>query len=238
MIDIAGRHPMWITDRVVGLDEKSLIATSSLGLSHAVSREGSEWTRDAEGILTLNDSLSLHTSNAEDPATNSLTLADAATLIMDLPREATSNLAFTDFAHASLDGYHPIEDSSLYPLTSAGAINEGAPVYVSTANTVDSANASPTPTAAVCFPLGFATGATTGAGQYVEVLSEGHIELADWTAIAGTANLTPGAKYTLATVAGTITATAPTGAGEHAVNVGIAITTKILDIEISRAVVI
>ena len=244
MIDIAGRHPMWLTDRVVGRDEKSLIATSSLGLSHTVSREGSEWERDADGILTLNDSLSLHINNAEDPATASLILADIATLTMELPRDTTSNITLTDFAHASLDGYHPgtgnggDPDLSLYTLTSAAAISEGAPVYVSSANTVDSANASPTPSAAACFPLGFATSATSGAAQDIEVLTEGHIELTDWTSIAGTANLAPGTKYKLATVAGTITATAPTGNGEHVVDVGIAITTKILDIEISRAVVI
>jgi hypothetical protein len=237
MIDIAGRHPMWLTDGVVGRDEKNLVATSGLGLSHSISREGSEWVREAAGVLSLNDALSLHINNAEDSAIDVLTLVSAAVFNMDFLREPTSNLSLTDFAHASLDGYH-VGDLSLHTTTSAGAISEGAPVYVSSTNTVDTANASPTPSADACFPIGFANSTTTGSSQDIEVLTEGHIELTDWTAVAGTTNLVAGAKYKLATTAGMITATAPTGNGEHVVRVGVAITTKVLDIEISRAVVI
>lgn len=243
MIDFPGRHPMWVTDGIVGRDEKNLIATSGLGLIHDVSLASSEWDRRLSNTLSFIDDLDLHINHAEDPAANSISLADGATFNMDFARPGINTLDFTDYAHAALDGYHPgtgnggDPDLSLYTMTSAAAIVEGSPVYISSSNTVNSANASPTPDAAVCTPVGFATNAAASAGADVNVLTEGHVELSDWAAVAGTTNLVAGAKYKLGTIAGTITTTAPTGNGEHVVRVGIAITTKILDIEISNAVV-
>jgi len=233
---------MWLTDDVVGRDEKNLIATSSLGLSHNVSIVGSEWARQPASYLSFIDGLDLHNNHAEDPATDTLTLADTATLNKDFARGLTSNITFADFAHATLDGYHPstggTTDLSAYTMTSAAAIVEGAPVYVSSSNTVISANASPTPSSAACYPVGFAVSAATGAAEDIDILTEGHVELTDWTAIAGTANLVAGTTYKLDTTAGKITTTAPTGNGEYVVSVGVAVTTKILDIEISNPVVI
>ena len=71
---------------------------------------------------------------------------------------------------------------------------------------------------------------TTFAGTYT---SDGQVNRADWTAIAGTALLTPGATYFLsATTAGMITSTAPSTEGEFVVRIGRAINIITLDVEI------
>lgn len=71
---------------------------------------------------------------------------------------------------------------------------------------------------------------TTFTGTYT---SDGQVTRSDWTSIAGTALLTPGATYFLsAATAGMITATAPSTETEFVVRVGRAINITTLDVEI------
>ena len=70
-------------------------------------------------------------------------------------------------------------------------------------------------------------------GDYV---TDGRLEMLDWTAIAGTMDLTPGAIYYLGSTPGTITSTAPTADGYYVVPVGRAQSTTKLDIEIGQPV--
>jgi hypothetical protein len=76
--------------------------------------------------------------------------------------------------------------------------------------------------------------ATMGvSGSY---MTDGTHELADWTGIAGTADLTPGALYWLSDVPGQITTTAPTADGYYVVPIGRAVSTRKLDIEIGQPI--
>jgi len=64
-------------------------------------------------------------------------------------------------------------------------------------------------------------------------LSEGQVNRTDWTDIAGSANLTPGATYFLSTSqAGKITTIAPSTQSQYVVRVGRAIDVLTLDVEI------
>jgi len=66
-----------------------------------------------------------------------------------------------------------------------------------------------------------------------EYLSEGQVNRADWTDIAGSAGLTPGATYFLsASQAGKITTIAPSTQSQYVVRVGRAINILTLDVEI------
>jgi hypothetical protein len=226
-----------------GLLEKRLNAASDLGLSDSAEFVG-EWDSGASSGILLDSDVEFHKNNAEDPATDTVNISDDATSVWDFNRGITSNVSLNQFAHASLDGYHPPgsgtgdPDLSKHTMTSAGAISKGMPVYVSSNNVVDTANAVPSagPVYTRTFPCGFANSTTTGNGQSIEVLTEGHIELTDWTAIAGSANLTVGSRYYLQESAGTIGTVAPTTDGSKVIWVGYALTTKKLDIEIGEGV--
>jgi len=70
-------------------------------------------------------------------------------------------------------------------------------------------------------------------GETACYITEGHITLADWSAVAGVVSLTPGSNYFLSTsVAGRIMAVAPTAQGDYVVRIGRATSGTTLDIEI------
>ncbi len=78
--------------------------------------------------------------------------------------------------------------------------------------------------------IGFALTAAEPAFS-VGYLTEGKLQLVDWSAVAGTASLTPGSAYYLdAVTAGRITSAAPTTG--YVVRLGRATSATILDIEI------
>jgi hypothetical protein len=78
---------------------------------------------------------------------------------------------------------------------------------------------------------------TTPAGNTDTFVSAGHFELADWTAITGSAALTPNSVYYLGETGG-LTTTAPTTAGQYVVEVGRAFETTILDLCIKRPILL
>lgn len=77
--------------------------------------------------------------------------------------------------------------------------------------------------------------ATTGAAALgtETVVTEGLYTLADWTAVTGSAALTPGAVYFLSATTAKLTATKPTGAGNvvQAVGRAVSATTLAIDLE-------
>jgi len=238
---------MWVSDGTVGLLEKRLLAVSSLDLDHSASVVGSVWERGADNELTLEDYLAYHRNNANDPASDNLAIAHSVGFNMDRVRSLESAMTLNDFAHVALDGYHPPGtgsgdvDLNKHTMKSSGAILKGSPVYVLSSNTVDSANAdpgAPVPLYLQCYPVGFANSSTGGSNQDIEILTEGHVELADWTGITGTTNLQVGLFYFLASTEGKITHIAPTTDGHVVIRLGRALTTKKLDIEIGEGVVL
>lgn len=102
---------------------------------------------------------------------------------------------------------------------SGSTIAAGMAVYVSGDGEVTAAQANSTTTSNV---LGIASAAISDSASGL-IVTSGPVTLADWTAIIGTTNLTPGSEYFLsAGTAGLLTATAPTSAGNCQAIVGVA----------------
>ena len=68
------------------------------------------------------------------------------------------------------------------------------------------------------------------------IQTSGPFELADWTAITGTADLAAKANYYLSTTAGMLTATSPTSRPEISHMIGRAVSPRILDLNIGRII--
>jgi hypothetical protein len=140
----------------------------------------------------------------------------------------------TDHAHAYLlglgGGGGGDPDLSQHTVTFDSTMVSGQPVYVSGNNSVDAALADNVTTSEV---VGLVlTGASSGNSGVI--LTEGSITKADWTAVVGSASLTPAATYYLSdTTAGALTVTAPTLRGRYVVRVGKALSTTVMDIEIA-----
>lgn len=74
------------------------------------------------------------------------------------------------------------------------------------------------------------------AGSTTTYRTEGAIERSDWTPITGTAELVPGAAYFLAGSSGRLSTTAPTSSGQWITEVGKALSTRVLDLEIQPSI--
>ena len=111
----------------------------------------------------------------------------------------------------------------------------GNPLYLTGVGHVDLAQANAAGTTQV---VGLAQADYT-VGQACNYLTEGRIERLDWTIIAGTTDLSIGATYFLdPNMAGYITTTAPTTAGQYVVRVGRAVDARTLDIEIELPILL
>ena len=230
------RHAMWVSDGVVGRTEKRLQASSGLDLSHAVAYVG-EWDREADSILMLADEANVHNNHVNDPTSDTMNMSQSAGFNMVRPRSTSDTMNIIDHVHVCLCGYTPGGGDTYldrHSLTANETIAIAQPVYISGNNTVNLADADSINTSRV---LGLAETAGT-ANNTMNVLSSGTVTKADWTSVAGSATLTPGAIYYLSTTAGQLTTTPPSGDGDVVVSCGLALTTTKLDIEISEGVVL
>jgi len=222
-----------------GLLVKRAGAVSQLSLVQSATHIG-EWTRDAGDDIYLDDEVSTHVNHANDPGTSALSMSQNATYVWDRPRSLADAFSLTDYAHASLEGYHPPGGSSGDPDLSKHSViasentSPGQPVYISSSNTVSLADASDPAKSTVIGLL--LVGAS--ANSVCVVLTEGSVLQSDWTDVIGTANLSPGAIYYLATTPGQLTETPPTGDGDTIVRVGVAITEQKLDIEVNEVAIL
>jgi len=109
-------------------------------------------------------------------------------------------------------------------------IEPGQPVYVKPNTHVDLASA------ATQAPARLAGLAVTSAIATVSVdfITDGHLELDDWTDVIGTAELTPGATYFLSSTAGRLTTTPPSTG--FIVVAGKALTTQTFHINITEPI--
>jgi hypothetical protein len=127
-----------------------------------------------------------------------------------------------------------VENLSKHTMTASASniLVRGTPVYVSSSNVAELADASAIATAQV---LGLVlVGAFTN--QPVVVLSEGSIDQSDWSAVTSGGTLTAGSVYYLSATEGQMTTTPPSGDGDTVVRLGIAITTTKFDIEVNEVV--
>jgi hypothetical protein len=214
-----------------GLLEKRVLASSALGLTHEASQFGDKNKSLADTML-LDDDVDLHNNHANDPATDTLNLADAAVFNADWNRPLETVMSLTGTAHAVLEGYQSPPNE--HKVTANETVVTGQPVFMSGNNTVNLADATTVATANV---VGFISSGAT-ANNIATMLTEGHIVLADWTSVIGSASLTPGATYFLDTTKGQMTTTPPTTDGNVVVTLGIAITTAKFDIEVNEVAIL
>ena len=81
------------------------------------------------------------------------------------------------------------------------------------------------------------TTSNIAAGSQVEVQTDGIFTISNWTAVLGSATLSPGTKYYLSSAtAGNITATAPSSSNHFIVPVGRAISTTSMYIEVGEPI--
>jgi hypothetical protein len=221
----------------VGLLEKRLIAVSSMDLGHSATLAGSIYDRETDDEMLLDDDTDWHNNHGDDPAPNTMNMSDSAEFNMDWARGIESGMGLGDSVHISLDGLHA--PPSEYEMVAEASISAGMAVYVSGDNAVKLANAyaGAVPDTAVFEVIGLALHSAT-IGEDITVRTEGYVLLDDWTAVIGSASLTPGAAYYLDTTAGLLSETAPSTLGRMVCLVARAITTKKLDLEVGEKVLL
>lgn len=125
-----------------------------------------------------------------------------------------------------------VTDPSSYDVTANETVVTGQPVYLSGNNTINLADASLTTTANV-FGLVSAGASANGTAT---VLSEGSVNQANWTTVAGSTNLTPGSVYYLSGTTGKMVTTKPTGGADTIIQLGTAVSTTKFNIEVQEVV--
>jgi hypothetical protein len=209
--------------------EKRVNASSGLGLSDSVSLIG-DFNLSIEDPMLLDSATSWHNNHASDPATHTMNMADAVGLNADWNRPLESVMALVDTVHVILDGYHPAgEDLIQHDLTANETMIVGQPVYISSSNTVNLADAT---TIATANAIGLVC-VGGSANDTVTIQTDGAVYQDDWTAVIGTANLTPGLYY-LDITAGLMSTSPPVADGNTVVTLGTALNTKTLDIEVNE----
>lgn len=116
----------------------------------------------------------------------------------------------------------------------AGAITIGTPVYVKANGAVDKANSAAAGTAKVLGLVKDASISASGAG-FIQTDGVLAATTGAWdTVTGGSGGLTAGSIYYLSTTAGQLTTTAPSGAGQYVMKVGLAISTTEMEIDTDR----
>lgn len=159
------------------------------------------------------------------------------------PSVVPPSLRYSPFRTPQAGGYY-IPAEPLLPVYTTGdhyeaeadaPIEIASPLYLTGEGHVGLAGANATATARV---VGLSLNEAIP-GNLCEYLTEGRMERADWTEIAGTEFLTPGAPYFLgADTPGQITQNAPTAVGHYVVYLGRATTPTSLDIEIEPPILL
>ena len=158
------------------------------------------------------------------------------------PQVVPPSLRYSATRTPQEDGYYvpndpilPSVDITYYSAEADSPTQIGSPLYLTGVGHVDLAQAN---TAGTVQVAGLAL-EVVGVGFSCDYISEGSIERSNWSVIAGTTSLSPGATYFLdPTTAGRITTTAPTITGQYVVRVGRAISTTTLDIEIELPILL
>lgn len=203
--------------------------SDDLGLSQTVNRVGSVWVRSIENDGILEQSFSEYYGEV---LTSNLVLSSTSSSVCLRVVSATAVISLTQDSTVAggriTTGGGSGDTNNTFAITydSAGpSATQGQVVYVDDAD----GEAKLASKDAVAEVAGFLTEDVL-AGAATRIQTEGEIDIADWSGLAGTATLTPGATYYLHT-GGEIRVTPP--ATGVIVVVGRAITTTKFDVEIN-----
>jgi hypothetical protein len=203
-----------------------------MSLSDSASRGGSIWARDLSDVLGLTQSNNVYHDHRL--LSDALSLIQLAVGTVDRPAVAASVMTLTDsFIYAGTasapSGPQQVE------VTFDSDAKKGMVVYVPSSVHADLAQADAVGTTRA---VGLAV-ADVSSGALGSYVTEGLITLADWTDVIGSATLTSGEYYYLSeAAAGKLVSPAPTATGEFVVAIGRALSTTILDIEISQPILL
>jgi len=224
---------IYLYGQTAGLLEKRMVVNSVMELNDTATLVG-DFNHAVQDPMTLDSDAEWHNNHGSDPATHAMSMADDAAHNWDFPRSVEHTLNLVDTVHAVLDGYHPAgEDLIQHDLTANETMVAGQPVYLSSSNTVNLADATTIATGNV---IGLVRIGGT-ANDTVVVQTDGAVYLADWTATIGTANLTPG-TYFLDTSSGAMTTTPPTNDGNVVTTLGTALNENTFDIEVNEVAIL
>lgn len=187
-----------------------------------------EWARSRQSLLNLVQDFS---DFFDKVGTHDLGLVGHLVSQVERPLSLGSTLTLTQVV--TVAGGH-LESPGAEPITAnfQSLTLTGMALYVPSDGSVDLARADTFPNV-----VGLASSdAAPGIGEYI---TEGQITRSNWSAVAGTATLSPGAYYYLSpSVAGQITSVAPTTPGQSVVVVGRALTQTTLDVEITPPILL
>lgn len=208
--------------------------TSTLLFEEEVSTSGSEWVRAVEEILGLSQSFS---DFYHPEVIDTLVLAASAIGSVDRYLGISQSLTMSHGVTASGGRVDSGGGSGTPPVEAIFDSNSqaGFAVYVVSNGHVDNAQADDFTTSGV---VGICNGTVlaTNTGEYI---TEGPLSLEDWTAVTGSATLSPGSLYFLdKTTPGHLTTVAPSDGGESVVVVGRATDSLTLDIEIASPILL
>lgn len=204
---------------------------STLGLTQTLERDGSLWTRSVTDSNILEQSFSEFYG---ETLVSSLTLSSIATSDAILNASGSSVMILvetTTISGGRTGGGGSGDTTSTFSVIydSGGPdVDQGLWAYIDSGDS-EAKLALQNGTTDQAEVAGMITNSPT-AGAIATVATEGIITLSDWTLIAGTTLLTPGATYYL-TTAGMMSVTPP--ATDNLVVLGRAVTTTSFDIEIN-----
>lgn len=134
---------------------------------------------------------------------------------------------------ATVDQISDFLGGGSFTAESDAAISAGQIVYIKGTSHVGLASCAVT--VAEASAVGIAL-ASVGIGDAATIRSEGKVTMPDWSAVAGSANLSVGSVYFLSPTAGMITTAAPTSVGQFVMCIGRAVSTSTLDLQISQII--
>jgi len=192
-----------------------------------VSLVGSDWSRSVESVIEFTQS-DYFIEALSDP----ITFSDEAIGVRGLNETVNDPMTLSDADTISGGRFvTTVSETAIFDSTTL----KGMAVYVVSEGHVDLAQADALATAGA-IGLAHLDVAASTVGTYI---TEGLVTRPDWTAVTGTANLTPGALYYLSTAtAGALTSTAPTTTGDILVSIGRAASQDTLDVSIRNPIVL
>lgn len=200
-----------------------------VAFDQSLSIAGSEWARSPSSIITFNQS-----DYFIESLSSAISFVDSAVGVRDIAASLSHAMSLAEVntvAGGRTGGGGITEINAEFDSTTL----KGMALYVPSDGHVELAQANGLSTSDVIGLANEDVSASTS-GTYI---TEGALDRDDWTSVAGTEFLTPGAVYYLdPSTAGMITATAPTTAGQTVVEIGRASTSTQLDIEISTPILL
>lgn len=184
-------------------------------------------------VLGVSNTLTLSQSDYWiESISDGLTLAQTAGHEKQRPLSASDTMALTGETGAS-GGQTGL--LTVHTAKGCGYMYAGQPIYVKEDGYLMLAVADMTAAKAGVAGIVYSDSGGVICGD-VQFMTDGELELDDWTNATGSSTLTPGAAYYLSGTEGVMTTTPPSTTGEYVVKVGRAVSKRIFAIDLGEGV--